>query len=629
MGSDRFLHQVTPVRGVNNPSDNYYRRLKPNTCFSRSSVAPLALIIDYWGLLVDLSSLNNNHITTTVLTGLHASQFQAARKFALLLLVSLSVFSLSACQSGGANTNNQSVQSDSSETEEPMNAPASADLSADSLVAPTPLSVSLSSSNGMLTLSWDTIENQRSSSVYLFDPLLDSETLVSSSDDPNKSSYSLQSVSHQRAWHRELLRVELCNLDECLSSRRLSIADSIESTIQRMTPGVFIENERFAESMSINDSATLMAVALPLQGAIDLYLKPANTWVAAQRISLNNLSQSASRKIHMDFSSSGDTLAVFISHNNGLNSPEIRLLERLGEGWFETDSIHLNDLSGDPVMSQAAHHDNPVQLSDDGNRILLGLENQAYTFVQTSLGWSSATLLEHNSIESWNEAFNARFINESVLKSISANGSLNRIFLAHKIDQSLWLSIWQLQSDSENSQTWEKTAAYPINAIAPDNELLVRSNLDGTQIFVAGWEDSLSTDRTPVAWRYQLPQMDLGTTGTTLNSLDSIRFPPTNDTSASIRFSSDSALSQVVLGWQSTELESASPDAALTTYSYSEDTMRWVPKLELPEVYPTFAKQAFVRSTQISADASALIISIAAGNSLSSENRVGEVLSLH
>lgn len=560
---------------------------------------------------------------------INANQNTTASSLTSALLVSVLALSISACQSGSTNLNTPSVQSDSQNTESAAETPISADLSADSLLPPAQIEVSINSARGLLTLEWEPIDNQQSSSVYLFDSLLGTETQLSSNNDASQNSYALPSMSHQRAWHREFLRVEVCNNDNCLSSRRLSIADAIEPTIQRITPGVFIEDERFAESITVNDNATLMAVALPAQGAIDFYLKPANSWVAAQRTTLADVSVSTVRKIHMDFSASGDTLAVLIIHDNGLENPEVKILERLGEGWFETSTITLSDIDYSIVQNQNVGIERPIIMSENGSRMLVNIGKQAYTLSQTNMGWSSPELLVHSSIVSWPDTFTNRVINEGVLKSMSASRALDRIFLAHSIDQSLWLSVWQVQSTAVSNPRWEKTAAYPINAIASDNELKMSSNKSGDSVIIAGWEAVEGADRTPVAWRYQLPDTSEVSGGASLDSLDSIRFPPTQDSTASIRFSSDDALDQIVLGWQSTSVDSNGHDAALMTYTYSVESMRWIPKLELPEVYPTFAKQAFVRSTELSPDGSALMISISAGNSLSSDNRVGEIVALH
>ena len=576
-----------------------------------------------------MQPIHASQITTASLAVPCLPKAKAARNVTKAVIISALAISLSACQSGSANLNNSTVQSDSQNTASVAESPTSADLSADSLVAPAQIETSLSSAQGLITLEWEPIENQRSSSVYLYDSLVGSEIQLGSTNDASQSSFTLPSLSHQRAWHREFLRVEVCNNDNCISSKRLSVADAIESTIQRITPSVFIEGERFAQSITINDNAKLMAVALPSQGAIDIYLKPANEWVATQRTHLTNLSVSTVREIHMDFSSSGDTLAVLIFHNNGLDAPEIKILERLGEGWFETSTIELSGIDQTSDSNTVLELERPLIISENGSRLLVNIAQQAYTLYQTDMGWSSPELLAHANIVSWPDTFTDRVIDNGVLKSMSASRSLDRIFLAHSIDQSLWLSTWHVQSTTAPTPTWEKTAAYPISAIAHDNELKMSSNRTGDQIIIAGWEAVEGADLTPVAWRYQLPDSSETSVSTSLDSLDSIRFPPTQDTSASIRFSSNDELDQVVLGWQGTSDDSKGHDAALMSYTYSSESMRWIPKLELPEVYPTFAKQAFVRSTELSPDGSALLISISAGSSLSSENRVGEIAALH
>ncbi len=548
------------------------------------------------------------------------SAFDLPAKLRAVLTTAVVALSLSACQSGSVGTPTVAVQSDST-----VNVGASADLSADSLLPPTPIAFTLSSKQGTLSLNWDPIVDQQISRIYQYDVLEDVEILIHSSNNESQATHDIASQSHQRAWHRELFRIELCDSENCFSSTRQSIKDLVEPTAQRLTPAVFNSGERFAENFALNNDARVLAAALPHEGAVDMYIKPSLTWESTQRIRLNALATSNTRKFFMDLSAEGNTLAVFIRHHNGIDTSEIRIIERLGEGWFETNRIALDEVSD----AENVNVSSSIILSDDGNKLLFSAGEQLYTSNQVLTNWSSPTPLLHATIEDLGADFNSRFAANASLKALSASNNLDRIFAVHVVDQSLWINVWQ--QDSADVTNWTNITAYPLNALDPTKDVLMHSHASGEQLMLAGWEAIDNEQNTPVAWRYQLPLItdNQSTTSSSLLTLDSIRFPSTQDASAQLRFSADNSLSRILLGWQGNDAVSVAPDAALITYEYSELAMRWIPKLELPEVFPTFAKQAFVHSSKLSADGNALMIGIAAGQSLSDNNRVGEILTLH
>lgn len=153
----------------------------------------------------------------------------------------------------------------------------------------------------------------------------------------------LPSRTHQRAWHSEQFRVELCNRKTCISSPRMLISTLAAGSARYLYPSVFVQDEKFADRIAFNTTASLMAVSLPVQGVIDLYIKSDNLWLSNQRILLDSEALSLTRTISLSLSPSGDTLAVLI--NDTQSDAEIKILERLGEAWFETTSLRLEKLS--------------------------------------------------------------------------------------------------------------------------------------------------------------------------------------------------------------------------------------------------------------------------------------------
>ena len=543
------------------------------------------------------------------------------------VLFCISSIALTACQSESpatANNNSPDPQTGAAELTDPL----VADLTNDSLLAPAAASLAITSEPGFLNLTWDLIPDLRKASIYKFDTVEGFEVLVAQSNDTTTQSLKLPSRTHQRAWHSEQFRVELCDSNDCVSSARISIAGLVENTVQRVLPSVFVQGERFADNVAINASATLMAVSLPVQGAIDLYLRPATLWVNAQRISLESNTQSSTRSITLGLSASGDTLSALVSDDQG--TAELKIIERFGEGWFETTSLELEGTANSIANELNDENTNSLSISEDSNLILISTRNNLFTSSRATTGWTAPSRIQANHFESIRPAFSERFSNEAELKSVSSNHAHTRLFTVHTFDQSLWLSVWEQLPGSSATPIWNKTSAYAINNVDSAKEVSIQSDSSGDRLLLAGWELSNNVEHTPVLWRYQIPPASTlnATANEELSVVDSLRFPFAANDAAVLHFSADDALNNLVLGWQSMESGTSEPDAVLINYQYSPTAMRWLTKLELPEVFPTFAKQSLIRSALLSPDGSAMIISIGAEQFPAGENRVGELLAL-
>jgi hypothetical protein len=534
---------------------------------------------------------------------------------------------LAACQSESPNTTTLG-QADVQQESPVITDSQVADLTNDSLLPPAEATLAIASEPGFLQLTWDSIPDQRIASIYKFDKVEGFEVLLAQSTDSSKQTIKLPSRTHQRAWHSEQFRIQLCDPNDCVSSARVSIAGLAEGSVQRVYPSVFVQDEKFADSIAFNSIASLMAVSLPVQGAIDLYSRSENLWRRIQRISLEPTTLPQARIISLGLSPSGDTVGALLT--DGQNTSYIKLLERFGEAWFETTSLEIGSASTPATSISEAIFSDAISISKNSNQILISLGEKLFTAFRASSGWTVPSRLQQNQYQPLRIAFTERFSTQSLLKAVSANLAHTRLFTVHSLDQSLWLSVWEQTALNFATPVWNKISAFAIDNINSGKDVSIQSDSSGDRVVIAGWELNGDVEHTPVLWRYEIPSVSgvAVANSAELSVIDSIRFPFTAQDSAVLRFSADDTLNQLVLGWQNEETATGTPDAALITYKFSTTAMRWLPKLELPEAFPTFAKQSFVRSTLISPDGETMIISIGAGQSLAGENIVGELVML-
>ena len=548
------------------------------------------------------------------------------RFFSYFILATASL-TLTACQSDSPSSNTQNQTDPQQQISTPAGTTV-ADLSNDSLLPPTEASLTLSAEPGFLQLSWEPIPNLLIARVYKFDSIEGLEVLVAQSNDTSTQTIRIPSKTHQRAWHSEQFRVELCDANDCVSSARVSIAGLADKTVQRLYPGVFIQDETFAQSIALNSTASLMAASLPVQGAIDLYTRPDNLWLSTQRISIASEAHSDTRTITLALSPVGDTLAALVTDEQSVQ--ELNILERFGEAWFKTTTLDIVNTTVPTPNESDVGMSNGLSISADSNRMLLTVSGRTFTTYRSESGWETPSLLQKNQYHPSNTAFTERFSTQAVLKDSVANAAHSRLFTLHSLDQRLWLSIWENTAERSEIPIWNKFSAYGIDNVNAARDVSIHSDSNGERLALAGWELNNGVKHTPVIWHYQIPSLSTNTTtnSTELSVINSIRFPFSAEDSAQLRFSADDSLNRLVLGWQDQETSTNAPDAALISYQFSASAMRWLPKLELPEVFPTFAKHAYVRSALLSPDGEALIMSIAAGQSLTGDNHVGELLAL-
>ena len=504
-------------------------------------------------------------------------------------------------------------------------------LTDDTLIAPEQPILSLSAQTGALNFQWQPVDGQIRARLYRHDPLLGGETLTHESNDPTAGNWQLPSQTHARAWHRQQYRVELCTLDDCVSSSRMPLSGLAPYTVDSLSPAVFVEGERYAEQIALNHSATLAVLTLPVEGAMEFQVRIGGQWILTQRLRLNALAISTTRTLNVALSDSGDTVAVLVRDSYDRAAHTIRILERLGEGWVETAEwpVSAAMAAQGQVQPDAQLELNPyttLTLSSLGDQLLLHSDQILMNYRQTEYEWSEVPYSPN-----WNDAPESQSLAAPARLMASAqNADFTRLFTLVEENQQLHLSVW---TPSGDATSWQRSNHLPIQGLNSNASLAIISNTAGSSVIVAGWEECNLQNRAPVMWRYRVepsPVETLADPEFTLSVTDSLRAPPTEHANPALIFTADASLTLVALGWHSAKdprsTSTILPDAALSTYVYDSQTRQWLSALELPQNLPTLAKHSFAADLFLSADGSTMMMTSIAGNTDSSGIRVGEVL---
>ncbi len=539
---------------------------------------------------------------------------------------------LSACDQSAdqpiAAAANPSPTDDPFATTEP---PLAVQLAGDALIAPPEPELQVTATLGYLNLTWEPLEAQQLSNVYQYDTFTREEELIEQFNDNTTQTLSIPSRTHLRAWHREQFRVELCTNNNCVSSQRIGITTLASNTIQSLSPAVFIEAERFAENAVINADASLLVAALPVEGALQLYIKPADQWLTSQRVRLGGLEVDRERQLQLALSNNGDTVAVAINSNN---NTEVRIVERLGESWIETarwnHNVPFNSSDATELTQPPVSPEHSLALSADGDELLIATSGELYSYQRDDIGWSQYQRFDQGGFTTSSASDESLSISSDTAATVAfdISDSMDRIFTLDTTDTGLWISVWQKTTDAMDTAVWRRIHGMNLLDLDPTRQLIVKSNSEGSLIAIAAWELATGLADTPVLWRYSVPE-GMSVIAESLTATDSLRIAPVQQAEASLRFDADNTLNNIVIGWQGPVDSTSASDASLLTYRYNDNTSRWISQLELPATISTLAKQAFAGLVRLSGNAQNLIIVSTAGQSLSGNNRVGEILSLH
>lgn|GEM_PF-1253868 len=552
-----------------------------------------------------------------------------ARPAKTLLLAGIVAYTLSAC--GQTSDQPSTAGALPPVIDDPLTAidesssPAIGLLAGDALIAPPQPELQVNASRGYLNLSWEPLANQQRSRVFHYDTFTGNETLIEQFNDNSTNSLAIPSHTHLRAWHREQYRVELCADDDCVSSQRMGITGLAASTVQTLTPAVFIDAERFGDDVVMNKEASLLVAALPVAGALQLYLKPEDQWVAAQLVKLDGMATDESRQLKLALSATGDTIAIAVSTGDQvLNvttvNTDIRIVERLGEGWIET-ARWRQEL---PAVSNDAHS---LTMAADGDELLISAGEQLYAYQRSNSGWSESHRFDSRGYTIPSAMDIGAASRESRIIAHDIDDSRNRVFTLDADEANLWVSVWQRSTNPADSIKWQRLHSRNLIELDAASPAILKSNNNGSVIAIASWEPGAGLSNTPVLWRYAVPE-DRSVIQESVTVMDSLRLAPVSQSDARLRFDADDSLNTVVIGWQGSVDSTTASDAALFSYRFNETDRQWISQLELPEAMPTLAKQAFAGLVRLAGNGENLIMVSGAGQSLSSDNRVGEILSL-
>ena len=505
-------------------------------------------------------------------------------------------------------------------------------LSDDTLIPPEQPPLSLSANTGTLNFSWQPLEGQSRARLFLHDPQTGGESLTHEFDDPTADNWQLPSQTHARPWHRQQYRVELCTADDCVSSPRVPLAGLAPYTVDALSPAVFVEAERYAEQIALNQTATLAVLSLPVEGALEFQMRIAGQWILTQRLQLDALDIASTRTLDIALSDTGDTVAILVQDSSDPTENTIRVLERLGESWVETaawpatTTMAVEERTSVDGQSVSDWPDTALTLSSDGTQLLLHSDQTLVAFRQTESGWSE----EPYPLFSKETPGATGTDTPTRLMASAPDAEFSRVFTLVEENQQLYLGVW---TPSADAMSWQHHTAFPIQGPSPNATLSIISNTTGSSVIVAGWEDISSQRRAPVIWRYSVDPSFAGTQSDPMfdfSVTDSLRAPPTEHASPALIFTADASLTLIALGWHSAEetnsLSAMLPDAALSTYVFDTGTRQWFSALELPESLPTLAKQSFGAEIVVSADGSTMMLTRIAGYTDSSGARVGNVL---
>jgi len=508
---------------------------------------------------------------------------------------------------------------------EPLPSPVIGQLAGDALIAPPEPELQVDASRGYLNLTWEPLANQQRSRVFHYDTSTGNETLVEQFTDNSTYSLSIPSRTHLRAWHREQYRVELCADDDCVSSQRMGITGLAASTAQTMAPAVFSHTEKFGDDVVMNKEASVLVASLPVAGALQLYLKPEDQWVAAQLVKLDGMGTDESRQLKLALSATGDTVAIAVSTDDkalGITTvkTELRIVERLGEGWIETARWRQQL----PAESGEAHS---LTMAADGDELLISAGEELYAYQRSNSGWSESHRFDSRGYTIPSTIDSGAATRQSRIIAYDIDDSLDRVFTLDADEANLWISVWQRSTDSADSIKWQRLHSRNLIELDPASPVIVKSSGDGRVIAIASWEPGTGLLDTPVLWRYAVPE-GRSVIQESVTVMDSLRLAPVSQAQARLRFDADDSLDTIVIGWQGSVDSTSASDAALFSYRFNETDGQWISQLELPEAMPTLAKQAFAGLVSLAGNGENLIMVSGAGQSLSSSNRVGEIISL-
>ncbi len=415
----------------------------------------------------------------------------------------------------------------------------SIDFGNDGLIAPEAPELQLTTKTGAIAFSWNTPTANAQPALYEYDQRTQIETLIDANIDLGARSYDHPITPHQLAWEHISYRVELCTVDNCVSSSRVSptaIADSSTLIFTR----ALTKTSPNEQAAAVSGNGLIIAVADAIDGELSIYFKLPEAWTLGSRIALPDGFIGSDITLRLSLSGSGDTIAL--AKASLLQTPQVAIFERFGENWIETATVAstLNN-SAQRWDSQSLQ----LQLAEEADRLLISvLNNNNSSIVNASNNQHILQLIERNN-QGWQVTDHIpQTQNSQRLPAITTNAALTSVVYASITEQQLYLHT----VDYQNS--WQERGFVVLPMLQATHDITLDSNSAGSELAVAGWEASSLSQATAVVWRVQKvasePQVNWVTR-------DSIRLPSVQALQASLHMSAGDELRHLAINVQSSQ----------------------------------------------------------------------------
>jgi len=465
---------------------------------------------------------------------------------------------------------------------------ADAALNDGAIVAPTAPTLSISATTGALNFKWfdlrTNVKSNTRTTLFVYNKRTMQENELESDIQPDDLRYTLPITPHRLEWDAISYRVEICTIDNCVSSSRVPVKTLLSHALSAITPSDTDLSLSFADDLAINANGNVAIVSSPLSSSAGIFQHLDHRWVQISTLTSEQFSNATDSRLRVAISASGDTVAI--ASASTANSPVIVVFDRLAENWIQTAVITPFERAA--VTEQWDTASLSLHLSDNGERIAFAAQpaqqsvnlfdarrNQVLIFDRGAVNWTRTASLvvprQHTRLD-----------------SISVSGGINKMLVLSVLRESLFLHEY-----SVDTGRWQETTSQILGAINPSADTQIVASHNAAQVSIAAWELEDNGRRSAVAWGFA-KQASLWIT------YDSIRMPPTDNQSAKLRLAGDAQLQSLAVGWQ------APTDANLALYAIKDQ--RWQHHITVPEDLNLSRRLPIAQSVAISADNSTVLV---------------------
>jgi len=461
-------------------------------------------------------------------------------------------------------------------------------LSDGGITAPAAPTLSISATAGALNFKWvdsrAITEVVTGTTLYEYNSRTEQEAELNADIAPGDLRFTLPIAPHRLAWYSLSYRVEICTIDDCVSSLRVPVRTLLDHAITGFTPPNDDIRPSFGDDLAINATGNIAVASSPITASAAVLLHNGQQWIQASTLDSEHFSNAPDADMLTTVSTSGDTVAI--ASIASTSNPIIVIFDRLGENWIETARI----IPFEPAAIDQ-HWDTAslsLKLADNGDRIVFAAQS-SFQSVNKTDGTGNQVLVFDRDAFNWTQTAKLAVpLRHTRLRSLSASASINKVVALSTLDNLLYLHEFSL-TDGQ----WLETPSQILDSINPSIDTQIIGSHDIAYISLAAWEHENDNRRSAVAWKLEKRPMGW-------LSIDSVRLPPTADPSARLRLASDAQLQSLAIGWQ------AQSDANLAFYAVDEQ--RWQHQFSVPEGLNLNRTLPFAQSVTVSADNSTVLI---------------------